>query len=257
MTREREVVVLDAPSDVAIEVADRFVEVVRALASGVDARAEVHVAVSGGSVATAVFPEIVARGDEAGIDWSGVHVWFVDERFVPRGDDDRNVTPIAHALRRAAGFVPEHLHATLSSELGVSLGEAAARYEAEIRANVPPAEPGGAPSFDLVLLGAGPDGHTASLFPGHAGALRAQGVVTSVDDSPKPPPRRLTLTLDAIAAASRVWAIATGAGKADAVALALHADVPALQSPLGAAHGRDETVLFLDAGAAAGIQEAG
>ncbi|PPF47406.1 6-phosphogluconolactonase [Pseudoclavibacter sp. AY1F1] len=214
--------------------------------------AELHIAVSGGSVATKVLPAFVAAVDSAGLDWTRVHVWFADERFVPTGHDDRNVVAVAEALKGAKGFEQSRLHATLASDSGESLDDAAVAYEAELRALVPPADGvlGGVPSLDLVLLGAGGDGHTASLFPGRPGLETAPALVESVRDSPKPPPERLTLTLPAIRGAARVWAVVTGAEKADAVRLAATEGVTAEESPLGAATGRVETLLLLDAAAA-------
>lgn len=214
--------------------------------------AELHIAVSGGSVATKVLPAFVAAVEGAGLDWSRVHVWFADERFVPTGHDERNVVAVAEALKGAAGFEQARLHAPLASDSGESLEDAAAAYEAELRALVPPADgvPGGIPSLDLVLLGAGGDGHTASLFPGTEGLEETLALVDSIRDSPKPPPERVTLTLTAIRESARVWAVVTGAEKADAVRLAATEGVTAKESPLGAATGRLETLLLLDAAAA-------
>jgi 6-phosphogluconolactonase len=79
--------------------------------------------------------------------------------------------------------------------------------------------------LDIVLLGIGEDGHTASLFPGHP-ALNASGLTVGIRDSPKPPPQRVTLTLNALQSARRVIILATGAGKADAVAKAKRGEVP-------------------------------
>lgn len=231
---------------VAADAARRFATLVGATT------AELHVAVSGGSVATKVLPAFVDALERAGLDWTRVHIWFADERFVPTGHDDRNVVAVAEALKGATGFEQARLHATLASDSGESLDDAAAAYEAELRALVPPADgvPGGIPSLDLVLLGAGGDGHTASLFPGTQGLEEATALVVSVRDSPKPPPERVTLTLPAIREAARVWAVVTGAEKATAVRLAATEGVTAEESPLGAATGRIETLLLLDSAAA-------
>lgn len=246
MSAERDLVVALTADLAALEAARRFVS----LAQGeLEDRAEWHVAVSGGSVATAVVPAIVEAGNAAELDWSRLHVWFADERFLERGDPERNATPIAAALRSAHGFAPEHLHAALASDEGADLAGAADAYAHEL-ATMLPAGDDGMPRLDLVLLGAGPDGHTASLFPGRAGHEEERAAVIAVDDSPKPPPERVSLSLAAIRAADRVWAVVTGSGKADAVALAVRSD-DAAESPLGAAAGRLETLLLLDEDAAA------
>lgn len=246
---ERELLVAATADLAALAVARRFA----ALCQGPLAeRAEWHVAVSGGSVAASVVPAMIAAGDAARLDWSRLHVWFADERFLDRGDPERNATPIAHALRGAAGFVPEHLHAVLARDEGEPLEAAAEAYAHEL-ATVVPAGADGRPSLDLVLLGSGPDGHTASLFPGRRGHEDDTRLAIAVDDSPKPPPERVTLTFAAIGAAERVWAVATGAGKAEAVALAVR-EPGAAESPLGAARGRCETVLILDERAAAQLR---
>ncbi|GGA56842.1 6-phosphogluconolactonase [Pseudoclavibacter endophyticus] len=218
----------------AHETAERFVELVRErglIGEGADApRGEVHIAVSGGSVATSVVPAMVAAGESAGVDWSRVHVWFADERFAPRGHEDRNAVPIVQALREASGFDRANLHTTLTSDMiGIDVAEAARAYEQELSETVA--------ALDLVLLGTGPDGHTASLFPGHPLVTTPPPgrSVVEILDSPKPPPQRVTLTLEAIRASGAVWAIVTGDDKADAVATASRADVADSDSPLAAA----------------------
>ena len=224
--------------------------VARGTVLGHEDAGEFHLAVSGGSVATSVVPAIVAAGTSAGVDWSRVHVWFADERFVPRGHPDRTAVPIAAALREAPGFDAANLHATLSAELGVSLDECADAYDADLRRLVPPSHDGDTPALDLVLLGAGPDGHTASLFPDHDGLQPdSDRAVIAVRDSPKPPPERVSLTLSAIRAAQTVTAVVTGEAKAEAVAMALRPGVDATRSPLGASLVGPARTLILDAAA--------
>lgn len=245
---ERRILMAATADLAALEAARAFV----ALCQGELAeRAEWHVAVSGGSVATSVVPAMLEAGSAAGLDWSRLHVWFADERFLDRGDAERNATPIAAALRKAEGFVPEHLHPALARDEAESLEASAEAYAHELQTTVP-AGPAGLPSLDLVLLGAGPDGHTASLFPGREGHEAEDRLVIPVDDSPKPPPERVTLSLAAIRAAARTWAVVTGSGKAEAVVRAVEAD-DAANSPLGAATGREETLLIVDEAAGAGL----
>lgn len=255
-TQGPEIIVAPDAAGAASIAARRFVELARArglIAAGVDAPGgEFHIAVSGGSVATAVIPAMVREGDAVNLDWSRVHVWFADERFVPRGHEDRNAVPIVEALRGASGFDRANLHTTLTSDLGIDAAEAARTYEDELRETIA--------ALDLVLLGAGPDGHTASLFPHHDLVAAPTGgrLVAGVLDSPKPPPQRVTLTLRAITAAHHVWAVVTGESKAAAVATAVREGVTAAESPLGASL-RGPTggrLLIVDASAASAIDEA-
>jgi len=145
------------------------------------------------------------------VEWGRVCVLFGDERCVHPDDPDSNYRMAREALLNRVS--PASVH-RMAGELGPD--EAAGAY-AHIVAAVAP--------LDLVLLGVGEDGHTASLFPGHA-ALKAAGLAVGVRDAPKPPPQRVTLTLNALRSARRVIILATGAGKADAVARAKRGEVP-------------------------------
>ncbi len=150
---------------------------------------------------------------ELDVQWGRVTVLFGDERCVPPDHPDSNYRMVKESLldRVAPATVYR-----MPAELGPDEG---ADAYAEVVANVAP--------LDLVLLGVGEDGHVASLFPGHP-LLRASGLTAGIRDSPKPPPERVTLTLEAIRDAGRVLIIATGAGKADAVALARRGETPSV-----------------------------
>jgi 6-phosphogluconolactonase len=103
----------------------------------------------------------------------------------------------------------------------------------------------------VVLLGVGPDGHCCSLFPDHPSASDLSASVIPVRDSPKPPPRRLSLSFDGLNTAEEIWAVVSGSGKADAVAAALAPDVDRTHVPSGGARGRARTLWLLDQDAAA------
>lgn len=152
--------------------------------------------------------ELLAQMD---LEWGKVTVLFGDERCVPPDHPDSNYLMARQALLDKVS--PATVH-RMPAELGPD--EGAAEYEKVVAAHSP---------LDFVLLGVGEDGHTASLFPGHQ-ALRAHHLVVGVYDSPKPPPERVTLTLPVLRAARRVLILATGAGKADAVAKAKRGEVP-------------------------------
>jgi 6-phosphogluconolactonase len=146
------------------------------------------------------------------VTWGRVTVLFGDERCVPPDDPESNYRMCFEVL--LSKVHPASVH-RMAGELGPD--EGAAAYAAVVRS---------LPGLDLVLLGVGPDGHTASLFPGHP-ALQASGPAVGVRGAPKPPPERISLTLEALRSARRVLVLATGADKADAVRQAAEGTVPA------------------------------
>lgn len=148
---------------------------------------------------------------ELDVEWGRVAVLFGDERCVPPLDPESNYRVAKESLLDRVN--PATVH-RIPAELGPDVG---ADLYAEVVADVAP--------FDLVLLGVGEDGHVNSLFPGHR-ALKATGLTAGIHDSPKPPLQRVTMTLEAIRDARQVLIIATGAGKADAVAMARRGESP-------------------------------
>ena len=166
--------------------------------------------------------------DGRSLQWGGVQLWYGDERCVPFDDPDSNHFQVAARLH-APGASWHPMPGPQGPVRGAEL------YAAEL-ADTP---------LGLVLLGMGPDGHTASLFPDHA-ALDAVGRVTGIDDSPKPPPERITLTLGAINAAGRIVLIVTGAEKAAALARVL--DGPDRSTPASLL-ARDRLTILADAAA--------
>ena len=214
------------------------------------ARGAASLALTGGGVGTAVLAELAASPAREAADWSRLDIWWGDERFLPSGHPDRNETAARTALLDHVGIDPVRVHPMPpSDEPGSNSPEAAAeRYAARLRAATRPDDHAPVPSFDVLLLGIGPDAHVASLFPGKP-ALYDERPVVAVRGAPKPPPTRLTLTLPAITAAREVWIIAAGADKAAAVRLALSGAGP-VQVPAAGARGRQRT-LFLLARAAA------
>ncbi|OPE45535.1 6-phosphogluconolactonase, partial [Mycolicibacterium diernhoferi] len=135
---------------------------------------------------------------------------------------------------------PANVHPMAASDgdFGDSIDEAAAAYEALL-----PDE------FDVHLLGMGGEGHVNSLFPDTDAVRESERLVVAVTDSPKPPPRRITLTLPAVRRAREVWLVVAGAEKADAVAAAIGGADP-VDIPAAGAVGREATVWLLDQAAA-------
>lgn len=240
-------------------VADALVdELVERVTAAVEVRGEAHVVLTGGSMGTAIMSQLAARADRSELEpstWRRVHLWFGDERFVPAGHEDRNDAQADAAGLRRLPVRAGHVHRVPSGRGRGRLETAAARYATELAAHAAPlgAEPGGpevpVPSFDVVMLGVGPDAHVASLFPDHRQLALTSVATAAVTDSPKPPPERVTLTLPALNAARAVWLVVAGADKAEAVARSRAAsDDRSL--PASCVHGREETVWWLDEAAA-------
>ena len=135
-------------------------------------------------------------------------------------------------------------------EFGEDLDAAAAAYADTLRQARRPSDEGAVPSFDVALIGVGPDGHCCSLFPDHPSARDLSAPVIPVRNSPKPPPLRMSLSFDALNTADEIWVVASGDGKADAVAAALAPDAAREHVPSAGAVGRRSTVWWVDAGAA-------
>ncbi|MBF0687477.1 MAG: 6-phosphogluconolactonase [Cellulomonas sp.] len=216
-------------------------------------RSPVHVVLTGGTVGIATLRAVAASPVRDAVDWSGVHLWWGDERFLPDGDPDRNETQAREALIDALGdaLPAGNVHPVPPLSADVPDGESAARrYAAELRAHA--AGDGVAPQLDVLLLGMGPDGHVASLFPGRTSLFEANSIVVAEHDSPKPPPERVTLTFPLIRSAREVWVVAAGAEKAPAVARALAGD-DVRETPAAGAYGTERTVWLLDLASAADL----
>ena len=181
-------------------------------------------ALTGGTTPRRAY-ELLAESVE---DWSGVEVWFGDERAVPPADPESNFRLVEESLLARAAIPADQVN-RVRGELGAEA--AAALYAAELRRRLPLAA-GRVPVLDVVLLGIGEDGHVASLFPHHP-ALETRGrACVAVLDAPKPPPERVTLTLDVLQAAREVFVLATGEGKRRAVTAALAGPDPATPASL-------------------------
>ncbi|WP_137845978.1 6-phosphogluconolactonase [Microbacterium sp. 2FI] len=247
---EKRVVIGSDPAALAESVAARFLSRV---AKRVDEGKSAHIALTGGSMGSAVLAAASRNERINRIDWTRVHFWWGDERFVARGDADRNEKQSRAALLDALveiGLPPENIHAAATSDEGVDLDAAAAAYAADL-ARFAGAE-GAWPSFDVCFLGVGPDGHIASLFPDRPEIQITDQAVVAVRDSPKPPPERVSLTRPVINSSKRVWMVLTGADKASALGLAL-AGASYASVPAAGAKGRKRTVFFVDEAAAAKV----
>ena len=219
------------------------IAVAAALSSRLAAPGPHHLVLTGGGVGTRVLAALADNG--ATIDWGRVHVWWGDERFLAAGDPDRNETGAREALLDLVPIPEDHVHA-MPADTGQGVAEAAVTYADELAAH---SDDGYVPGFDVLLLGMGPEGHVASLFPGMPEIHAAQSAVP-IENSPKPPPTRISLSMAAIRSAREVWVVAAGAAKADAAAAALGDATSPDEVPAAGARGREDTVFWLDRAAA-------
>jgi 6-phosphogluconolactonase len=233
-------------ADTAALVAAAGERLAEEIVSLVDFRGRAQIVLTGGGTGIGILSKLA---DSDRIDWSKVHLFWGDDRYVPEDDDERNDKQAREALLDRVGIPAANVHAMPASdgEFGDDLDAAALAYEHVLAANAEPGEP--TPYFDVHLLGMGGEGHINSLFP-HTPAVReTDRMVVGVADSPKPPPQRITLTLPAIQRSREVWLIVSGAAKAEAVAAAVGGADP-VDVPAAGAVGRDATVWLLDEDAA-------
>ena len=185
------------------------------------------VALSGGRIARDFFSAIAKHAKKNAVSFERVHFFWADERCVPPTDSESNYVIARQLLFEPLGIPDTQVHRVRGEN---TPGEAAAMAEEDIRRFAPP-DPNRQPMLDLAFLGMGPDGHTASLFPGEPESLiSSKAVYRAVHNSPKPPPNRVTLGYMALAAARRVWVLASGEGKEAALRESLS---DAAATPLG------------------------
>lgn len=202
----------------------------------------VHVCLTGGNAANAMYERFaeLAKGSE--LDASKLQLWWGDERFLPATHPDRNSLQAVSRLARTVSIKSADTHMMAAQDGRKDPHECAAEYEAELDGT----------HFDITLLGIGEDGHTASLFPDHPSSEATSRLVIGVTDAPKAPAERITLTLAALNRSDEIWVIATGAAKASPVARALGGDE---RLPATGVRAETATIWFLDDEAAGGLPE--
>lgn len=244
------------------------------LSDAVEQRGVAHLCLTGGSMGNAVV-QALASGTAGAPWWSKVHIWWGDERFVPRGHPDRNDRQADDAGLGQLGVPSESVHRLLGARSGLDpldnsvgsdesgeveqdlagLPQATTEYAVQLASLAQPTQEAGetpSPIFDVMLLGMGPDTHVASLFPGRGEVLLDDSSVTTVavTNSPKPPPLRVSLTVPALRGSRAVFFIVAGADKADAVKQTRNADPNDPDIPASWVRGQQETVWWLDSAAA-------
>ena len=197
----------------------------------------VNLVVTGGTVGTNVLEHLGKLLSDA--DLSNLHIWWTDERFVGQESEDRNYLQAERAFISQVSIPQENIHEMPSLEDG-ELRSAAESFASEIESLNP--------HFDIVILGMGPDGHVASLFPGSPGITFGSWVVAE-ENSPKPPKERISLSYSALSSSEEVWFIVAGSEKSDAVAAVFDKiDLPATK-----VNGKSCTRWYLDKAAGSKI----
>jgi len=237
-----EIETFPSPEALAAAVAGRLV--VRLAAVQATGRTPA-VCLTGGTIAVKIHEAVVAASEgHEDVDWSSVDFWWGDERYVPADDDERNAKQARAAMLDRLDVNEHRVHEMPASDgPHDSIEDAAEAYGDEVRRR-------GSGQFDVLMLGLGPDGHVASLFPGFPQLDVDDAVAVAVTDSPKPPPERISLTYGALNRSSEVWFVVAGEGKAEAVAKALADGTDRHDIPAVGVTGQDKTVWFLDEGAA-------
>lgn len=199
--------------DVASQAAE---EIVSSLVSILQAKEIANIALTGGTVGVLTL-EVLARSNAKNqIDFSRVHFWWGDDRYVASDSPERNSLQARVALLDAIAVGESNIHEFPATDSGLSLKQARDKFEDYLLT----AFDGKSPAMDLMILGMGPDGHVASLFPGK---ISDATNVVAVDDSPKPPAQRLSLSMNVINASRKIIFVVSGLDKSEAVE-AVHKD---------------------------------
>jgi 6-phosphogluconolactonase len=209
------------------------------------------IVLTGGTTGIAVLAQIRATVARDAVDWSRVEFYWGDERFVSPDDPERNEKQAREALLDHLPVDPAKIFPMgADTGTGPAGAEAAAEeYAAVLARAARPEDHGPVPSFDVLMLGMGEEGHTASVFPHSPAVYETERSVVAVHGCPKPPPTRVSLTLPSIRQAAEVWIMTTGQSKAAAVAMAL-GGAGEVAIPVAGAQGRRRTLWLLDRAAA-------
>jgi 6-phosphogluconolactonase len=199
-------IAVPSAEDVAREAAARLA---KTLAAAIKQRGKATIALSGGDTPKQTYSRLAEEKD---VDWSVVEIFFVDERAVPPSDDRSNFKHAKECLLDPAKIPEAHIHRMRADD--ADLEHAATEYEQILRTRVAVGQ-GGVPSFDVIVLGVGDDGHTASLFPGMPTVEIADKFVVAVGKTDREP--RLTITAPVIEQARAVFVLAVGAKKTNAL----------------------------------------
>jgi 6-phosphogluconolactonase len=225
--------------DVATQATD---EILQTLQEVIHAKGSAHIALTGGTVGILTLEVLAKALPTSQVDVSKIHFWWGDERFVASDSADRNANQARVALLDSLDIAPDHLHEFPSTDGNLDLQVAKGQFAAHIKAVFGESEP----RMDLTILGMGPDGHVASLFPGEQ---HEKELIVSVSDSPKPPAQRLSFSMDLINQSEKILFVVAGIDKAEAVEK-VHKN-PECELPAAQVSARGETLWLVDEAAGA------
>jgi 6-phosphogluconolactonase len=203
-------------------------QILLAIENGLLARGEFHLVLTGGTLGVQISQLLVGAFNSAPELYKGLHIWFSDERFVDLESNERNAAPLHGTITNSHVI----LHESLAPNSPATIEDAVRDYDIAL----------GGVTIDLNILGVGPDGHVASLFPGIADFDDRRNIF-AITDSPKPPASRISFTMKFINESREVWIVAAGESKADAVAKIIEGD---LSVPASYVSAQERTRLIVD-----------
>ena len=212
-------------NELAEEVAS---QILLAIENGLLVRGEFHLVLTGGTLGVQISQLLVGAFNSAPELYKGLHIWFSDERFVDLESDERNAAPLHGTITNSHVVIHEALAPNSPATIEDAVNDYAMALEGV--------------TIDLNILGVGPDGHVASLFPGIANFDDRRNVF-AITDSPKPPSARISFTMKFINESREVWIVAAGESKAEAVAKIIEGD---LSIPASYVSAQERTRLIVD-----------
>jgi 6-phosphogluconolactonase len=224
----------DNASDVAKQAA---IEIIATINQALKKQETFNIALTGGTVGILTLEVLGQQNELADLDLSKVHFWWGDERFVASESVDRNSNQARQALLDTIDVTSSNVHEFPSSDQGLDLETARTSFENELLT----AFAGKSPKMDLTILGMGPDGHVASLFPGHE---HNRSLIVSEHNSPKPPAQRLSMSMDLINNSERIIFVVSGIDKAEAIS-SVHQDTDC-ELPAAKVSAQGETLWIID-----------
>jgi 6-phosphogluconolactonase len=242
MTRSTEIEIFETPADVAAAFARQLYQLVT------QSSGSFHMALSGGSTPKLLF-DLLARDYASQMPWDKIHFWWGDERCVPPTDDESNYKMTSDHLLALIPVAPRQIH-RIKGELAPE--DACISYIPEIQEQLKIRN--NLPAFDLIMLGIGDDGHTASIFPDQMSLLKTNRIC-EVATHPRSGQKRVSLTGNVLNNADRVFFLVTGKAKAKRIAQIINQEDSATTLP--AYHIQPQAGLlafYLDREAASGIQ---